>query len=111
MIAKISRGGSASGLMNYLVGPGRSNEHENPHLVGASEGIMSWYSTAELSRVQAVELGRFLEAPNRQYGTAVRKAVNARGEDGGTVLTGERRDAHVWHCSLSLAPEHPPNSD
>ncbi|MBC7632976.1 relaxase/mobilization nuclease domain-containing protein [Aeromicrobium sp.] len=97
--------------MNYLAGPGRSNEHENPHLVGASEGIMSWYSTAELSRIQATELGRFLEAPNRQHGTAVRKAVKARTEDGGTVLTGERRDAHVWHCSLSLAPDHPAISD
>ena len=33
MIAAISEGGSGYGLMNYLVGPGRANEHENAHLV------------------------------------------------------------------------------
>lgn len=111
MIVKVSRGGSASGLINYLVGPGRSNEHENPHLVAASEGIMSWYSIDELSRIQATELGRFLEAPNRQHGASVRRAMKAGTDDGGMVLTGERRDAHVWHCSLSLAPDHPPITD
>lgn len=117
MIAKVSRGGSASGLMKYLVGPGRSNEHETPHLVAGSPGVVSWYSTEELSGSQALELGRFLEAPNRQYGTTVTKAIRAgEGSEGsdraeGVALTQDRRDAHVWHCSLSLAPDHPEVSD
>lgn len=111
MIAKISRGGQATGLMSYLVGPGRSNEHERPHLVAASPGLMSWYSTEELSHSDAAELGRFIEGPNRQYGTAVKKVVNGRDQDGGVVVTGDRRDAHVWHCSLSLAPDHEPIND
>ena len=31
MIPNIVTGGDTGGLMRYLVGPGRANEHENPH--------------------------------------------------------------------------------
>ena len=35
MIPKISQGDRFSGLLMYLVGPGKANEHEDPHLVAA----------------------------------------------------------------------------
>lgn len=112
MIVKISRGGKASGLMHYLAGPGRRNEHETPHLVAGSAGLMSWYSTDELSTSDAYRLGMHLEAPNREFGVTVTQAVKSFDEEAGTLRpTGERRDAHVWHCSLSLAPGHPDLDD
>ena len=40
MIAAIGEGGNSAGLMQYLVGPGRANEHTSPHLVAGSEVIM-----------------------------------------------------------------------
>lgn len=108
MIVKISRGGKATGLMHYLAGPGRRNEHESPHLVAGSAGLMSWYSTDELNTSDAYRLGMHLEAPNRRFGTTVTLPVKTADVDAGQlVATGERRDAHVWHCSLSLAPGHP----
>jgi hypothetical protein len=33
MIGKVIRGSSAGGLLRYLYGPGRANEHADPHLV------------------------------------------------------------------------------
>lgn len=36
MIAAINEGGNSAGLMQYLVGPGRANEHTRPHLVAGS---------------------------------------------------------------------------
>ena len=35
MIAKVMRGRAVGGLLRYLYGPGRSNEHEDPHLVAS----------------------------------------------------------------------------
>ncbi|GAA5056498.1 hypothetical protein GCM10023259_039410 [Thermocatellispora tengchongensis] len=32
MIGKVTRGGRVMGLLYYLYGPGRANEHVNPHL-------------------------------------------------------------------------------
>ncbi len=98
--------------MAYLVGPGKRNEHETPHLVAGSAGLMSWYSTDQLEGPDALRLGQHLEQSNRRFGTEVTLPVKAFDETAGElVATGERRDAHVWHCSLSLAPGHPEIDD
>ena len=50
MIAAINEGGNSAGLMQYLVGPGRANEHTRPHLVAGSDVIMRrWGSWEALS--------------------------------------------------------------
>jgi hypothetical protein len=33
VIGKVTRGADPGGLLRYLYGPGRSNEHADPHLV------------------------------------------------------------------------------
>ena len=43
MIAHIVEGGNTVGLMVYLAGPGRANEHEAQHLV-AGDDIMTGMS-------------------------------------------------------------------
>ena len=82
----IVRGERTSGLMTYLVGPGRSNEHVEPHLVAGDDALMVWYDEGELSHEAALEIGRYLDQPRKAFGTEV---------PGG----------HVWHCSLSLRAE------
>ena len=85
MIGKVSRGAGVGGLLRYLFGPGRANEHLNPHLAAG------W------------------DRP-----TALEPVVGADGRRDLAPLTGLleqplRMDARpptkpVWHCSLRVAP-------
>ena len=50
MMPNVVRGDRMSGLMTYLVGPGRSNEHTEPHLVGGDPALLAWHDDAELDR-------------------------------------------------------------
>lgn len=92
MIPNVSRGERMTGLMVYLAGPGRANEHTEPHLVAGSAPIMAWHDDTELNRDAAVAIGRELEQAKRVLGVEV---------PGG----------HVWHCSLSLRAEEGDLSD
>jgi hypothetical protein len=89
MIAKISdpRGKQVGGLIYYLFGPGRREEHADPHL------IAGWRHPAELEpplrpdgRRDFRRLAGLLQQPNA--------ALGARGFD-----------RPVWHCSVRAAPE------
>ncbi len=86
MMPNVVRGDRMAGLMTYLVGPGRSNEHEEPHLVAGDGPLMTWFDEAELGRDSALAIARHLDRPKEMYGTEV---------NGG----------HVWHASLSLRAE------
>lgn len=102
----ITRGARMTGLLVYLAGPGRSNEHSEPHLVAGDAAIMAWHDDAELSDHAARQIAWELDHPRRAYGTRVTTVV--RGEGGVKVGV---RDAHVWHCSLSLRADEPPLSE
>ena len=71
-----------AGLMTYLAGPGRSNEHEDQHVVAGDPAIMAWYDDEQLAPESALAIARHLDQPRTAYGVEV---------PGG----------HVWHCSLS----------
>src|SRR5699024_2848274 len=86
------RGDRMAGLMVYLVGPGRANEHEDQHLVAGDGPLLAWHDDNELSRDSALDIARHLDRPRKALGVEV-----ARG--------------HVWHCSLSLSPEEGELSD
>ncbi|WP_367645920.1 relaxase/mobilization nuclease domain-containing protein [Paenarthrobacter ureafaciens] len=83
MMPNVVRGDRMAGLMTYLVGPGRANEHSEPHLVAGDAAMMAWYDDAELGRDSALAIARHLDRPRSAYDVEV---------NGG----------HVWHCSLSL---------
>ncbi|MGV4329280.1 relaxase/mobilization nuclease domain-containing protein [Trueperella pyogenes] len=83
MIPNIVQGERMGGLLSYLVGEGRANEHTNPHLVGGDPMLMSWYSHRELTAGDATDIARYLDRATSQRETPV---------PGG----------HVFHCSLSL---------
>jgi hypothetical protein len=106
VIPNITRGGRMAGVLVYLVGPGRENEHREPHLVAGDAAVMAWHDDAELDRAAALEIARALDHPRRAFGTRVTTAV----KDSDGRRCGER-DAHVWHCSLNLAAEEGALSD
>jgi len=82
----ITRGEDMAGLMLYLAGPGRSDEHTEPHLVAGDSAIMAFHDDAVLSRSAALAVARDLDYPRELMSVQV---------PGGTV----------WHCSLSLKAE------
>lgn len=86
MIPNITKGDRMAGLLVYLAGPGRANEHTDPHLVTGSAPIMAWHNDDELGRDAALSIAHELD-----------QAKN--------VLGVEVKGGHVWHCSLSLRAE------
>lgn len=83
VIVRVSRGSGMTGLMRYLAGPGKRNEHTEPHLVAGDGAVMAWWDDAQLDGDAASRIGAHLDGARRVTGTEV---------PGG----------HVWHCSLSL---------
>jgi hypothetical protein len=83
MMPNVVRGDRMAGLMTYLVGPGRANEHTEPHLVAGDDAMMAWHDDAELGRDSALAIARHLDRPRTAYDVEVKRG-------------------HVWHCSLSL---------
>lgn len=113
MIGRVYRGADPAGLMRYLYGPGRHNEHEDPRLVA------SWCGNdpAALGRLQPPESGGVFDvrglterlslplglldnddrARERAAGGGLAVATRPAGPRGGPA-------APVWHCALRAAP-------
>jgi hypothetical protein len=100
VIPNVTRGARTHGVLMYLVGKGKREEHENPHLVAGSPESMGIGEGGVLDRGDAVALARFLDEPRDAFGTRV--TIAERDKSGRVVGA---RDAHVWHCSLSLHPQ------
>jgi hypothetical protein len=83
MMPNITKGDRMIGLINYLVGPGRANEHTDQRLIAASESIVSVEVGQRLDAESALRLGRELDLPRSVFGTGTTKH-------------------HVFHVSLSL---------
>ena len=107
MIPNIVTGGDTGGLMRYLVGPGRANEHENPHVIAGSRDIVrKWGDWETISLSQASEIATRLDAYMHETGTfPTGKARRFNPATGAVEWNGEIEANHVWHCSLSLSPE------
>ena len=86
MMPNVTRGDRMPGLVSYLVGGGRHNEHTEPHLVAGDHALMAWYDDAELSVDNAKAIARHLDRPRTAMGVEV-------------------KGGHVWHASLSLRAE------
>jgi len=97
VIGRVYRGARAGGLLRYLSGPGRHNEHTDPHLVAAWDGDTDAAPAA-------------LEPPLAEDGYDVRPL--AAELDAPLAYAPPRRTAqHVWHCPLRLAEEDERLSD
>jgi hypothetical protein len=87
MIGKVVRGSHAGGLLCYVYGPGRANEHIDPHLVAG------FGDPAEL------EPGR------RRDGTPDLRRLAGLLAQPLAALGRPRYDKPVWHCSVRAAAE------
>jgi len=90
VIGRVYRGRKVGGLVRYLYGPGRHNEHQNPHLVASWSGC----APQELAVVEPEWIG----VGERDYrGLVAELEAPARYAE-----RGERNP--VWHCPLRTAP-------
>lgn len=80
------------GVVSYLVGAGKRNEHTDPHLVAGDPALLAWHDDHELSGADAADIARHLDRPRHAFGVEV---------PGG----------HVWHCSLSIRADEGELSD
>jgi hypothetical protein len=88
MIGKVTRGSNIGGLLRYLYGPGKANEHTNPHLVASWRGddcptLDQLEPTPGLGRHHFAQLTGRLSLPLQ--------------------LVPDVPDKHVWQCSMRLA--------
>lgn len=83
MIGKVVRGNDVGGLLRYLYGPGRANEHANPHVVAAwDDGVVADCAPGKDPRLK--RLTALLEQP--------------------LAALDRRPSPSVWHCPLRTAP-------
>ncbi|WFB08203.1 relaxase/mobilization nuclease domain-containing protein [Streptomyces sp. LX-29] len=88
MIAAIKPAGSNTrGLLAYLYGPGRHDEHIDPHIV-AGFAMLGMPDPGRDENATLTELGRYLDEP-----------VRLRNNEFGKKITD-----HVWHCPVRAAP-------
>lgn len=89
MIAAIKPAGSNTrGLLAYLYGPGRHDEHLDPHLVAAF-AMLGMPDPGRDEHATLTELGHYLDEP-----------VRLRNSEFGKPVTD-----HVWHCPVRAALE------
>jgi hypothetical protein len=95
VIAKISdpRGKRVAGLIRYLFGPGRREEHADPHIVAG------WRHPAEL------------EPPLRPDGHRDFRRLTGLLQQPHAALGPRGFDRPVWHCAVRPAPEDSVLSD
>ncbi|NBE51652.1 relaxase/mobilization nuclease domain-containing protein [Streptomyces boluensis] len=85
MVPDIGRGSRTHGLLVYLYGPGKREEHTDAHLVGSWDG--------------------FAPDPGRDTDPQVALARLTAALDLRVKQAGDRAPAqHVWHCSVRTAP-------
>lgn len=104
------RGKDMAGLMRYLYGSGKGNEHTNQHTLAGSLGVEFGFAGG-LSLAEASELGRALETSWHEQ-VAEANALVGAGQGGvsrasmkagqGPVSDGEKE--HVYHLIVSLPP-------
>jgi hypothetical protein len=113
VIPNITRGGNMADLLGYLYGPGKANEHERPHMVAASQHEVTLHKPLGETLTQSDVRPRtaYLEERRTLHEKVVKRWLNTNGEvvaaprNGRAAPAGvSKRSAHVWHCSLSLAP-------
>ena len=87
MIGKVLRGGRPNGLIRYLYGPGKREEHADPHIVAG------WRDPAELEPLLRPDGHRDF----RRLNGLLNQPHAALGPNG--------LDQPVWHCVVRAAPQ------
>lgn len=85
MVPKIRRGSRTHGLLVYLYGPGKRDEHVDPHLVGSWDGFAPDPGSYPDPKVTLARLSAALDLRVKQAGDSA-------------------PTQHVWHCSVRTDP-------
>lgn len=110
VIVRVHQGGqNMGGLVRYLTGAGKANEHENQHIVAASGTLAAEYVGTDWDAQKTTDFARSLDGPWRQ----VRRERDLPLVPGATddVGRGAARAQHVFHASLSLGADQGPLSE
>ena len=92
VITKVVHGWRPAGLIRYLMGPGRAQEHTNPRVIAAWDGRdVAWQPAGGAD-------GRFVLGP---LITALEAPAIAAGLP--TTISGSGKRGYVWHCSARVA--------
>ncbi|MEU2106391.1 hypothetical protein [Nocardia sp. NPDC019255] len=111
MIPNISKGADMVGLVRYLAGPGKHNEHTNQRVIAGDIVSVSVFG-GRIDMARGAELGRLLDSSRQTVlrGAPVlvtsykkAKALMAEGMSKADAFEAATSDEHVWHCSLALA--------
>jgi hypothetical protein len=112
VIAKITRGTSIRCLVEYLFGPGKHNEHKNPHVVARDALLDDVPEGQQLTAAQVREVWETIDAPRaiHQVPTGTRSRVKVLAGQtplGGLDLDPERKRVPgvVWQLSLTNAAD------
>lgn len=111
MIPNITRGGNTIGLVSYLLGEGRANEHTDQHIIAGTDDIVEPYGGRVLSRDEMVLVGRLLDFDRKANNTRMTGKRTCWDYDNECYRDAGEGDNHVWHVSLSLRPDEPALSD
>lgn len=101
MMPNITRGSDPRGLLRYLFGKGRHNEHRDQHLVGASRDMQEGFGCDGKPTKSFAELAATFDRLYRERLADGRPCPpDRRGAKGNP----EHRDGldRVWHCSLAI---------
>jgi hypothetical protein len=112
MMPNIVDGADMGGLIRYLLGPGKANEHTEQHLVAGSDVIMDRFGDwSELSPAQAGEIASMVDRYMTCFGVRPEGDIRKFSPETGKTEVVDRGPNHVWHCSLSLRPGEGPLSE
>ncbi|MCI1644389.1 MAG: relaxase [Bifidobacterium crudilactis] len=104
MIPNITRGSNPKGLLRYLFGKGRHNEHTDQHLLCASEDMLEAF---DMTGQPVESWKRLAERFDRRYRMMERKGQpcppDQRGKHNPEREPGKQR---LWHCSLAIKAGH-----
>lgn len=87
MIGKVLRGKQVGGLLRYLFGPGKANEHTDPHLVASWDGDPAGLEPRRHPDTGRPDTRRLADLLGQPLSAAVRPPAEP-----------------VWHCAVRAAP-------
>lgn len=105
MMPNITRGGSTAGLMVYLFGVGKKNEHTDQHVITGDAGLVREFLGAQLDTDYALDVANYLDEPMKTFGVSVNAPVKRWDPEAEKNVVIGQKPAHMWHCSLSLSAD------
>lgn len=112
MIVRIVDGGHTEGLVRYLFGPGRANEHTNQHIIAGSIEVMDEFDAdVVLSSADQTALAHELDEYMTLHGERPNGRARVWNSELGQLVDVKHGANHVWHASLSLSPDEAPLTD